>query len=540
MNKQYAQTARRWRLLIVASVLVASSAVQARPVSESDARAAAETWVRHVTAEARPDASAERVDAVKQNDQTVAYVVHFNGGGFCICGADDVLLPVYAYAPAGEYDDEHPAHRSIVKEMYTRLQLLEMEIKDGDNRHAGMMTERSLLWRGLIAGDPSVALTPPEAQADPAQLVLPLTSVWGQGPPFSNACPTLPPISANHCVTGCNATAGAQLMYYWKWPWQGVGSASLIYPYRWRANWDSTALATDPGIDPTWNGLLEYNSGGGGWLRINGFWDQSIHGAAEGISDDAGYQGALATLYGRMFLDTTFHTANFGASTYDWNLMQDVYPGSPAAEAEVAKLMSHVGIGIGTDYGVWGTWGVFEGYDPAYRDLVQALRDFFRYDPDLLPGYGRGLTQQAAFIEEMQWLRPVAFGGGDTASGGGHAWVLCGYNTTTSPTEFKMNYGWANVADILWSTLDTCKFADTNDHIIRIAPRDVVKFVGSATSGDGSPAEPYQNIEAAVASVPDGATLIFKAGSVNTYTSPTLAITRPLILKGQNIAIMKQ
>jgi hypothetical protein len=67
-----------------------------------------------------------------------------------------------------------------------------------------------------------------------------------------------------------------------------------------------------------------------------------------------------------------------------------------------------------------------------------------------------------------------------------------------------------------------------------------VRFVGWVAAGDGSPSSPYLNLEAALADAPDGTTLVFKAGSVHGYTSPTLSITRPMILKGKNVAIMKQ
>jgi hypothetical protein len=49
---------------------------------------------------------------------------------------------------------------------------------------------------------------------------------WGQGFPYFNFCPTL---GGNHCITGCVATAVAQIMYHHKWPLQGKGQIS----YEW-------------------------------------------------------------------------------------------------------------------------------------------------------------------------------------------------------------------------------------------------------------------------------------------------------------------
>ena len=38
---------------------------------------------------------------------------------------------------------------------------------------------------------------------------------WGQRAPYNTHCPTL---NGNRCLTGCGATAMAQLMYYYRWP----------------------------------------------------------------------------------------------------------------------------------------------------------------------------------------------------------------------------------------------------------------------------------------------------------------------------------
>jgi hypothetical protein len=77
------------------------------------------------------------------------------------------------------------------------------------------------------------------------------------------------------------------------------------------------------------------------------------------------------------------------------------------------------------------------------------------------------------------------------------------------------------------------------EHAVRIAPAGVVKFVGYLLSGDGSPSTPYRNVESAIASAPSGATLIFKAGSDNTFSATELTISRPFTLKGKDVIIRK-
>ena len=65
-----------------------------------------------------------------------------------------------------------------------------------------------------------------------------LKTLWGQDAPYSNYCPT---VSGQNCPTGCVATALAQIMYYHKWPKQGVGS----YSYDWRTGYNVTKLSVD-------------------------------------------------------------------------------------------------------------------------------------------------------------------------------------------------------------------------------------------------------------------------------------------------------
>lgn len=60
---------------------------------------------------------------------------------------------------------------------------------------------------------------------------------------------------------------------------------------------------------------------------------------------------------------------------------------------------------------------------------------------------------------------------------------------------------------------------------------------GGGTRGDGSPGSPYADIAQAAANYPDGATLIFQAGTVNTYSGGPLTLDRPCTLKGYSITI---
>ena len=55
-----------------------------------------------------------------------------------------------------------------------------------------------------------------------------LSTRWGQGAPYNNSCP-MAPSSSDHCLTGCVATAMAQVMKYYQYPDKGKGNVNYWY-----------------------------------------------------------------------------------------------------------------------------------------------------------------------------------------------------------------------------------------------------------------------------------------------------------------------
>jgi len=73
-----------------------------------------------------------------------------------------------------------------------------------------------------------------------------LSTQWGQNSPFNNQCTDLGYTS----LTGCVATAMAQLMNYYKWPERGKGSYSYTY--------NDTQISSDFGAHTyAWNDMLD-------------------------------------------------------------------------------------------------------------------------------------------------------------------------------------------------------------------------------------------------------------------------------------------
>ncbi len=523
------------RFSLALCAIFISAFLQAGELSEQDVRAAVETWVRHVTADARPEAFIVKMEPHVVDGKTVAYIAHLFREGFCLCGADNLVLPVYLYNPGGIYDPENPDCQYILWEIATRTKKLTEAIREGEpeaQQYQEALSDRAELWQNLISGiAPERIEKERNLLIEPDSMSLSLTAQWDQISPYNDQCPELTPGADEHTLVGCIATAMSQIMYYWKWPNSGVGTGSTVYYYRWRTNWDQEPLTNDPGIPPEkWGGRLEWIATAGGRLRMNGYWDYSLYYAAREINDDPDYLSALENLWNRMTPASTNCWVNFGAANYNWSIIADIHTDPPdPGDAEVAELCYHAGVSVAMGYGIWGSGS-------STPLVANALEDHFHYDPDAV-GEDRNIS---TMTEEILWLRPLEISGCIADNIGCHAWVVYGYNKATDPDrQFLMNMGWGPGSSHVWYSCDNI-FPFDQYHVTRIAPEDVVKFVGNNSSGNGSPGNPYKGIEEAVVLAPDDATLIFKAGSINTFSAGTLVINRPLTLKGVDVVIQKQ
>lgn len=230
-----------------------------------------------------------------------------------------------------------------------------------------------------------VTLTSPTAMGTP--VVKPLvTAKWMQNAPFNNDCNDI----GQSSVTGCVATAMAQIMYYHKWPMQGTGSHS--YSYKLNFGGDIGVKTITPSVD-------------------------------------------------------------FSTHTYNWSTMQDAYglyideesgytknaSYTDAQAADVACLLHDCGVSVDMMYS--------GGASSAGSDKVPyALSTFF--------GYDRGMTYlRKQLYSDDEWAqmlhseldakRPVLYSG-QTVRNEGHAFVCDGYDNAG---YYHMNWGWQGMGN---------------------------------------------------------------------------------------------
>jgi hypothetical protein len=521
--------------ILIFGLIVVPGFLQAKELGERDVSAAVQTWVRYVTADAREDAVVEKLEPYVADGVVVTYIAHLADSGFCLCGADDMLLPVYLYSPEGRYDPENPAYRYFLDYLTAVSQWLKKAQETNEaalEEYRPVFEDRRKYWADLGAG--SVPQKVRGTFDGPAAVTLDLTSVWHQWSPYNDLCPELTPGMDEHAVIGCVAGSVAAIMRYWQWPATGVGSEVTSYNYRFRTSWDEEPLAINPNIPSNWagGGRLEWTATSGGKLRMNGYWDGTVYEGARNIDTDASYRSALQNLYDRLTPASKNCSANFGTTAYQWHLMENIHTEPPEAkDTAVATLCYHAGVACEMDYGVWGSG--------AWPDsAVSAFKYNFRYDDDVeyvvrdTGHYASGVNDM---IDEIQWLRPVNYTGWEMV----HSWIIFAYNRTFLPDsiQFGMNSVNGSIDWISWENT----YPYPNHCFIRyIAPENVVKFAGAVDPGDGSPNDPYQNIQEAIVEAPEGATLIFKAGSVNTFSGSSILIDKPLTLRGKGVLIKKE
>lgn len=88
-----------------------------------------------------------------------------------------------------------------------------------------------------------------------------LSCHWNQGAPYNLQCPEK---NGRHCVTGCVATAIAQIMYYWKWP----QDSGIIPAYDYDCYWDEDTQSVIcnhapelPSVKFDWFNMIDHYNG---------------------------------------------------------------------------------------------------------------------------------------------------------------------------------------------------------------------------------------------------------------------------------------
>ncbi len=168
----------------------------------------------------------------QEDKQTLAYIAHLDPQGYIVVSSDTDITPIIAYSYRSNFVMEDsalniPLHL-LTWDMQNRLDAI-IRISKGIKRYNNEM------WNSYLDEEPSFLKKVGElATYGPW-----LDTQWGQSGIYNDSCP-LDPGTGFRCVSGCVATAMAQIVNYWEYP----NSLSYSSPAD-----DYTSFYTSPSIN---------------------------------------------------------------------------------------------------------------------------------------------------------------------------------------------------------------------------------------------------------------------------------------------------
>ncbi|MCD4773312.1 MAG: C10 family peptidase [Bacteroidales bacterium] len=211
-------------LLVLISIFsFGNMTLKSQNISANEAETAAINFYNyHVIAEnsIKPSIiSKADISLVKTDKINLYYIVNIKANGFVIISAQSNVYPVLAYSTKNAFSKTNiPDNVQVLLNGYSEQIIHAVK----SCQKAGTKTEET--WINLMSNSmPKL----PETSVVPL-----LTSSWDQNVPYNEYCPEDENGPGGHVLTGCPATAMAQLMYYYRYPEQGTGSNSYYqYPY---------------------------------------------------------------------------------------------------------------------------------------------------------------------------------------------------------------------------------------------------------------------------------------------------------------------
>lgn len=183
----------------------------AKPVGEKKAMDVAKKFLAAQTSRDIQLKTVSLPDTLKN----ALFVFSDESAGYVIISADDCAIPILGYSTESAFT--LPIPDIVADWLYGYV--LEIEYI----REHGIQTDSTILnqWE-----NPS--LTPKTSeQTEDANAVAPLIqTLWNQSPYYNNLCPS---DGSGRALTGCVATATAQIMRYWSHPQVGTGSHSYTH-----------------------------------------------------------------------------------------------------------------------------------------------------------------------------------------------------------------------------------------------------------------------------------------------------------------------
>ena len=198
-------------LLSVFVLVISMMALQAKPIDRSLALTAAQKFA---TTQFAIERATPELVYTGQNE--AFYVFNLSDHNFVIIAGDDAHRPVIGYSDESSFDASNipPAlayYLDGVAECMLQL------------RHAVATPDVALEWASVLEHGRLMSRHGGRGTGYFCQ------TKWNQDYPYNCCCPDDPAGSGGHAIVGCLATAMSQLMRFWAYPAQGIGSHCYVH-----------------------------------------------------------------------------------------------------------------------------------------------------------------------------------------------------------------------------------------------------------------------------------------------------------------------
>lgn len=206
------------RLAVLAFSLFLQQNLSAKSIDEGTAKTVGANYLMSVGVQgvkSPADLSTSYIATTPNGSKVINNYYVFNiagGNGFVMVSGDDLIIPILAYSDNSSFDISaiSPAAADWIdgyKNQITYTVTHNLDAREGTPEK----------WAQLIKGSKT------NAAAKTTAVAALLTTTWDQDSYYRAQCPS-------GTVTGCVATAMAQILKFWNWPSVGSGMHSYTHP----------------------------------------------------------------------------------------------------------------------------------------------------------------------------------------------------------------------------------------------------------------------------------------------------------------------
>jgi hypothetical protein len=213
-------------LILALSLVLLPALAFSDMVTPEEASMVAENFIEHQISVRggwgdSPTAVIAGMTELRRGDRLLGYHFSLDPEGHIVVPATKALTPVKSFSYTEDYaNDSEVGYWALLKDAmeYTLVRIEERHGPPNILRAVPRPKAIGETWDWLLSSG-----APPETFATVGPIVM---TRWDQDPPLNDNCPMG---DGGRCIVGCVATAGAQVMRYWRHPSHGVGSHSYFW-----------------------------------------------------------------------------------------------------------------------------------------------------------------------------------------------------------------------------------------------------------------------------------------------------------------------